>query len=152
MTLVYGRDEWVADFVCRHAPHSEHGFKNYVAIGLEDAGELIAGVVYNEFRGRSMHISIASTTPRWATRKTLRAFFAYPFMQCKVARLTAYTGRSMTSVRKFMERLGFVLEGTIRSEYEDDDRVVYGMLRNECRWIEVAHVKPIQRSVASACT
>lgn len=149
MTLVYGRDEWVANFVIAHAPHAERGFRDYAAIGVMDHGELIAGVVYNEFRGHSMHVSMASVTPRWATRKSLMALFAYPFMQCKVARLTAYTGRSMTSVRKFMERLGFVLEGTMRKGFADDDCVIYGMLRDECRWIEVAHERQPE---PAACT
>lgn len=139
MRLLYEQDKRVADWVADHAPHSERGFRDYVAIGVEEDGYLIAGVVYNEYRGHSMHVSMASVTPRWASRGRLKALFAYPFEQVRVARLTAYTGRSMTSVRRFLERLGFVLEGTIRKGFADDDCVVYGMLRDECRWIGVAH-------------
>ena len=149
MNLVYGQDAWVAEFVRKHAPHSEGGFKDYVAIGLEDKGELVAGCVYNEFRGHSIHISMASVTPRWASRRTIRAFLAYPFVQLKVARLTAYTGRSMTSVRKFLERVGFRQEGILRKGFADDDCVVYGMLRDECRWIEVAHAKQPEPAACS---
>lgn len=135
MTLVYGQDAAVAEFVRARAPHASNGFDKYIAIGVEQGGEIIAGCVYNEYRGHSMHVSIASTTPRWATRKTLFAFFAYPFLQLQVKRLTAYTGRSMSSVRRFLERLGFVQEGVLRAGFADDDCVVYGMLRDECRWI-----------------
>jgi len=97
--------------------------------------DLVAGVVYNEYRGHSMHVSMASSTPRWATKRTLRELFSYPFVQLKVKRLTAYTGRSMTSVQAFLERLGFQFEGIARQGFEDDDCVIYGMLRSECRWI-----------------
>jgi RimJ/RimL family protein N-acetyltransferase len=135
MNLVYGRDQEVAKWVAQHAPHAENGFDKYVAIGVEKDGELVAGCVYNEFRGHSIHVSIASTTPRWATRSTLAAFFGYPFEQLQVKRLTAYTGKSMQSVRDFLERLGFKPEGCVRDGFADDDCMVYGMLRNECRWI-----------------
>jgi RimJ/RimL family protein N-acetyltransferase len=135
MNLVYGHDAVIAEWVRARAPHADNGFEKYTAIGVEHAGEIVAGCVYNEYRGHSMHVSIASATPRWATRKTLRAFFGYPFLQLQVKRLTAYTGKSMSSVRRFLERLGFVQEGVLRSGFADDDCVVYGMLREECRWI-----------------
>jgi len=134
-SLVYGRDREVAEWVRMRAPHAEAGFEKYVAIGVALGGELVAGVVYNEYRGHSMHVSMASSTPRWATKRTLRELFSYPFVQLKVKRLTAYTGRSMTSVQAFLERLGFQFEGIARQGFEDDDCVIYGMLRSECRWI-----------------
>lgn len=135
MNLVYGQDAEVARWVAARAPHAENGFEKYVAIGIEEGGELIAGCVYNDYRGHAMHVSIASSTPRWANKKTLRAFFGYPFEQLQVGRLTAYTGKSMTGVRGFLERLGFVQEGELRKGFADDDCVIYGMLRDECRWI-----------------
>lgn len=135
MNLVYGQDRRVAEWVMKKAPHADY-LADYVAIGLEEDGSLVAGVVYNEYRGNSIHVSIASSHPKWANRKTLFAFFAYPFLQLKVKRLTAYTGKSMASVRKFLERLGFVMEGTMRQGFVDDDCVIYGMLKDECRWIE----------------
>ena len=136
MNLVYGRDQEVAEWVAQRAPHAQTGFEKYVAIGIEEKGALIAGCVYNDYRGHSIHVSIASSSPRWATKKTLRAFFGYPFGQLQVERLTAYTGKSMASVRTFLVRLGFVEEGVIRKGFADEDCIVYGMLREECRWIK----------------
>lgn len=141
MNLVYGRDAEIAQWVAQRAPHAEGGFEKYVAIGVEKDGVLIAGCVYNDFRGHAIHVSIASSTPRWATKKVLYAFFAYPFVQLNVKRLTAYTGKSMASVRTFLVRLGFVEEGLIREGFADDDCVVYGMLARECRWIRTTHEK-----------
>ena len=133
--LVYGHDEDVAAFVCAHAPHAENGFRDYTAIGIARNGELVAGVVYNEFRGHSIHCSIASTDPRWASRGVLFTIFAYPFLQLKVERITVYTGKTMSHVRQFLERLGFQQEGIVRRGFADDDAVIYGMLKDECPWI-----------------
>jgi len=135
LRAIFDQHARIARFVCQHAPHSEKGFDKYVAIGLEDEGQLIAGCVYSEYRGHSIHVSMASTTPRWATKSTLALFFGYPFLQLKCKRLTAYTGKSMANVRAFLTRLGFTQEGVIREGFADDDCVVYGMLRDECRWI-----------------
>jgi RimJ/RimL family protein N-acetyltransferase len=136
LKLIYGQDARVAEWVRSRAPHAENGFEKYVAIGIESEGDLIAGCVYNDFRGHAMHVSIASSSPRWATKRTLQALFDYPFRQLHVERLTAYTGKSMASVRTFLVRLGFVEEGVIRKGFADDDAVIYGMLRKECRWIQ----------------
>mgnify|MGYP001569443438 CR=1 FL=1 len=134
--MIYDQHARIIRFVCQHAPHAENGFDQHaVAIGLEENGELIAGCVYSEYRGHSIHISMASTTPRWANRRTLAVFFGYPFLQLKCKRLTAYTGKSMANVRAFLTRLGFTQEGVIREGFADDDCVVYGMLSGECRWI-----------------
>lgn len=135
MRLIYGHDEAVARWVQEHAPHAENGFRDFIAIGVERDGALIAGWVFNEYRGHSIHVSMASTTPLWASRRTLRAIFTYPFVELPCKRLTAYTGARMVDVRRFLERLGFVQEGVVRHGFADDDCVIYGMLREECRWL-----------------
>lgn len=153
MNLVYGQDAVVAEWIRAHGPHAEVPFDKCATIGVEEGGRLIAGAVFTEYRPHSgsIHLSGASVTPRWATRKTLHALFAYPFLQLKVKRLTAYTGFSMSSVRQFLERLGFVQEGILRAGYADDDCVVYGMLREECRWVMkgIGHAK---QPLPAACS
>jgi hypothetical protein len=71
VNLVYGHDAAVARWVQERAPHAQNGFRDFVAIGIERNGDLVAGVVYNEYRGHSIHASIASSDPRWASRRTL---------------------------------------------------------------------------------
>jgi len=132
---VYGHDAAVARWVQERAPHAQNGFRDFVAIGIEREGELVAGVVYNEYRGHSIHASIASSTPRWASRGTLAGIFAYPFVQLNCRRITVYTGKTMIPVRQFLERLGFQQEGVVREGFDDDDCVIYGMLKEECQWI-----------------
>lgn len=133
--LLYGHDKIVAAWVCERAPHAQNGLRDPVTIGVVRDGALIAAVAYSEYRGHSIEVSMASTDPRWATRRTLKAIFSYPFVQLPCERLTAYTGESMTHVRQFLERLGFQQEGIVRRGFADDNAVIYGMLKEECRWI-----------------
>jgi hypothetical protein len=123
------------EWICAHAPHAEKGFRDYVAVGVEEGGLLIAGWVFDNYHGHTITASMASTTPRWASRRTLKALFSYPFVQLPCTRMTALTGESMTNVRDFLLRLGFLQEGLVRRGFADDNCVIYGMLREECRWI-----------------
>jgi RimJ/RimL family protein N-acetyltransferase len=42
--------------------------------------------------------------------------------------------------RRFDENLGFVQEGIIRRGADDGtDMILYGMLKEECRWLELAN-------------
>lgn len=135
MTPIVGHDAEIAHWVGQRLDNPDWG-EWYTAIGLGDQGKIIAGVIYHNYRPpTNMEISIATDTPRWATRGNLRMFFHYPFEQLGVTRLTAITGRKNAKVRRFNERLGFVKEGVLRQAYVDDDAVIYGLLRSECRWL-----------------
>jgi RimJ/RimL family protein N-acetyltransferase len=61
--------------------------------------------------------------------------FGYPFNQVGCRRLTATTEAKNQPVRAFLCHLGFREEGVIRQGFPTDDAVVYGMLRDECRWL-----------------
>ena len=109
------------------------------ACGVMLDGEIVATVVFNEYRilkqGSSMQASVASTTPRWATRAVLRCIFEYPFNQMKVTRLWASTSRKNKQARRFLERVGFTYEGCARRAYNGTvDAMVYSMLPDECKW------------------
>jgi len=85
---------------------------------------------------------MASTTPRWCTRKTLYGLLGYPFIQLKVRRITICTEKRNKKLRKLVagvgskKGLGFKLEGNLRRGYPTDDCLIYGMLKEEAiKWI-----------------
>ena len=134
-----GADPFVAAWVARQL-EAEDGFGPCAAIGVVLDGSLIAGVVYHDYRkmarGATMQASIATTTPRWATRRTLRDIFSYPFVQMQVARLWVCVGRKNRRSRSMVERLGFKMEGVARRAHDGAmDAMIYSMLPFECRWI-----------------
>lgn len=105
------------------------------AIGIIEGNEIIAGIVYNQFRNANIEMTIASTSPRWCRRETLKFLFAYPFIQLGCRRVTAATEATNQPVRAFLVRLGFRHEGNLRQWFGPADAAVYGMLRSECRWL-----------------
>ena len=126
-------DPFVVDWVCReldiHPSHPE-------AIGISWGGQLIAGVIYSGYRPRdsAVEMSIYSTSPRWATRRVLRAVFGYPFTQLNLKRVEAVTRDDNHAAQRLLDRLGFTREGVLRSGYQGRDGYIYGMLSDECRW------------------
>lgn len=138
MQLVYGCDAQVAAWVEQLMPAfaGDDHFGVCTAIGIAEGSQLIAGAVFHNYRGHDIEISFAATDPRWASRQRIRAIFGYPFHQLGVVRLTTVTGRKNKRARKLDEGLGFKLEGVLRKGYDgQQDAMIYGLLREECRWI-----------------
>lgn len=140
---LYGHDEAVARWVGDHV-----GIKDFgpcAAIGIMRDDELIAGVVYNNWRHPFdpglIEATMASTTHRWCNRATLAVIFGYPFNQLGCRRVTLTTEAKNQPVRAFLCHLGFREEGVIRQGFPTDDAVIYGMLRGECRWLAKEQMK-----------
>ena len=134
---IYGQDFHIARWVGLRV--DEDDFGACTTIGLEEDGNLIAGVVYNLYNGPSicMHVA-AEPGKRWMTRDYLFRCFAYPFIQLDCNRVTGIVKADNLEARRFDEHLGFKQEGVIRKGAADgSDMILYGMLKEECRWLGV---------------
>ena len=106
----------------------------YEAIGLEHDGKIVAAAVYTDHIGAGITMNVAiDCGGRWMTKEALRAVFRYPFRQLGCRRVTALIASRNAASRRITEKLGFHQEGVMRAGLEDDDLIVYGMLREECR-------------------
>jgi RimJ/RimL family protein N-acetyltransferase len=133
--IIVGRDVAVAEWVRRRIPDGIDAWGPCRAIGIARGNELIAGIVYNNFRWPSIEASIASIEPGWCSRRNLAAAFAFPFRQLGVRRVGASTAAANAEVRRFLLRLGFRQEGVMRQALKSGDAVIFGMLEPECRWL-----------------
>lgn len=125
---------WAGD---RLACHFDAGAR---AIGLEGAEGLRAVAVFERFTEGDCHIHIATTNTGHAmSRQFIHAAFIYPFVQLRQRRLTGLVQTSNTRAMRFNLKLGFTIEGRLRETHADDDTIVLGMLRRECRFIPVEH-------------
>jgi RimJ/RimL family protein N-acetyltransferase len=137
-TTIYGQESKVVPWVGQRIDEDNFG-KECIALGLEEDGKLIAGVVFNWYTGPSIAMHVAAEPGRrWLNRDFLYRCFAYPFLQLKCNRVTGLVKVDNLDSQRFNERLGFKKEGVIRQGAEDKtDFILYGMLKDECRWLEL---------------
>lgn len=137
-TTIYGQEERIVPWVGQRVDEDRFG-EDCVALGLEEDGELIAGVVFNWYTGASISMHVAAEPGRrWLNRDFLYRCFAYPFLQLNCNRVTGLVKVNNLDAQRFDEHLGFVKEGVIRQGTDDKtDLILYGMLKSECRWLEI---------------
>ena len=108
---------------------------------VQKNGQLIAGAVFHDYRDGQIEASIAASSPSWATRSVLYSLFAYPFNQCDANRLLVTCDESNDKAMKMNKQLGFTPEGILRQMYYPNDAIVWGMLKDECKWITKKELK-----------
>lgn len=135
-TTIYGQDARVLDFMDKHLPDCKfNGSEN--TLGVEQNGELLAGVVFEGYTGSSISIHVAALEGRlWLSKEFLFRVFAYPFLQLECNRVTGLVRVDNPKAQKLDEHLGFIREGVMRKGATDGtDYIIYGMLKEECRWL-----------------
>lgn len=140
--LVLGHDAEVAAWVAARIPHMAGGaFGPCAAIGVVVGNEMVAGVVFHEFQPAhgTMMLSMAATSPRWATRGHVRGLLAYPFQQIGVHKLWTLTEAQNQRALRFNKGVGFRQEAVLRDQFGPKRHaVVCSMLAREWRkrWSE----------------
>lgn len=142
MNLVYGRDDVVIPWICHNLQINNPG--PCVAIGIAKDNLLIGGALYNNHHlniygiPQSIELSFVTIDKHWATRGIVSALLSYPFIQLKVKRVQLTIRKRDMHTRRFVERLGFTLEGVARkAHHTGQDAAVYSMLPHECRWVKL---------------
>ncbi len=143
--ILTGRDELVGPWVCKRTG-GEWWPGMGTAIGLEQDGKLIAGVLYDNYNGANIQMHVAGEGRRWLNRDYLRFCFHYPFNQLKVKRITGIVPSVNDDALKFDTHIGFRYETTLRDAHPDGDLIVLVMRREDCRWIGDDHGKQIERA------
>lgn len=140
MRLVWGLDKQVGEYVAAQFPIAieRGGFKVVRAVGIADQqNRLIGGIVMTEFRGHDAELSIYCDTPNALTPKMLRELCSWAFEGQNMKRLTASVSKKNKRSRRFVQGIGFRLEGTKRYGFHDGtDECIYGMTYDNCRWLK----------------
>lgn len=135
--IVTGEDSRVGPWVCERAGGTWIPGRG-TTIGLECDGELVAGVLYEDFNGVNLLMHVAATPDRrWLVRDYLWFCFYYPFVQLGCKRVTGIVPSCNLDARRFDEHLGFVLEATLKDAHPDGDLLVYAMRKEDCRWLNL---------------
>ena len=135
--VLFGADALVAELVRTRMPFTRPSFGPCTALGVVKNNTLVGGVVYHNFVGFNLEVSLAFDDPRWCSRATLRTLFNYPFNQLGCVRITCITSKKNKKTRRLCEGVGWKLEGIHAKAYDGVETAVsYGMLREDCKWIK----------------
>ncbi len=107
-------------------------YEPFVGLVLfDDKGQADGACIFNNWDGRDINFTCVNSH---RLRPTDARFVAkYVFGQLNCHRCTAVTARHNSPARKALRQLGFKVEGFLREHFNDDDGVVYGLLRSEQR-------------------
>jgi RimJ/RimL family protein N-acetyltransferase len=107
-------------------------FNTDAAIGLE-RGQMVAGVVYENWNGASMtcHIAVQGLlTPAY-----LGAIFHYPFVWCGARKIIAPVAESNAESVRFVLKLGFKEEARLLDAHPEGAIRLYTMTPDCCRYL-----------------
>jgi RimJ/RimL family protein N-acetyltransferase len=101
----------------------------------DDWGKLLGGVVFYDYTERSISMHVAGFGPHWINRTLLWVTFDYPFRQLRCANIFCQVRSSNEHTLKFIRKIGFQHETTIKDVFPDADLVVSRMYATTCRWL-----------------
>jgi len=137
----------VGEWVCSQTGGGYHAERSN-AIGLRRGEDLVCGVVYENWNGRSIVCHIAfrgRLTPAY-----LGAVFDYPFNVCKVDKIIAPIGSGNVKAITLVSKMGFIEEGRIKNADTDGDIVLLTLTRDACRYLGTPYGK--KSTPAATCS
>ena len=96
------------------------------------------GLIFHDYRPQQeIWWTVYSVDKRWCNRRMLRIMFGMAFEVFGCKRISLLVNKSNTASLNFVKKLGFQQEGMFRA-YRDngEDCCIFGMLKNECKWIK----------------
>ena len=128
----------VAAFVAQQAG-CEMTWAGYFGIGLEQDGELVAGVILESYTGRNANIHVAGIGKHWLNRNFLLTVFDFCFNRLGLQRLTGLVEADNAAALRFDTHLGFRLEYTMPDGGRHGDCHILVMRREDCRYLPEVH-------------
>ena len=131
---------WAARILCAHLDP-----KLCAWITVRNNFNILGVVVYTNITRHNCDMAVASSTPRFLSRRMLDVVFHYPFITLGLGRVSAIIDESNARSLSLCSRLGFVQEGTLRRWFGERSGIVMGLLRDDCKWIGVENEQKFSR-------
>jgi RimJ/RimL family protein N-acetyltransferase len=127
-------NDWIWRRVGRESPFGPE--RAFCAIGVEEDGELIAGVIFDSFAtGIRCSMHTAGVGKRWCSRTLLRMCFEYAFITAGVKVIVNTVAADNEESIRLTTRIGFKEVGRVPDGATDSDLIIYALHRNDCRWL-----------------
>lgn len=111
--LVFDEKERVSSWVAEQVDQAASWGDCY-AMGAEVKGELVGGIVFNNFNLSNATCHIAVSKPNRLFLEMLDHAYVYAFGQCKLKRLTGLVASDNLKALKLDKHIGFIEEGVMR--------------------------------------
>lgn len=137
---IHFNNEWHGSMICHGLDEKRPFIKGYDnVISITQEGKLLGGVLYDNYRVRSIQMHLAGYERNWGSRAMLWVCFDYPFNTCMVERIFAEVPSTRPEVLEIVKRVGFVDHTAKRNAVPGGDLVVLSMDRDQCKWL---HLRP----------
>jgi len=97
--------------------------------------ETVGAIIFNNYDQRDVHFTCVMSAP--ISMRDARYVAKYVFKQLGCRRCTAITSERNVAARRALLKLGFKFEGKMRDHYDDEDGVMYGLLRSEQKIVRI---------------
>lgn len=135
-------DKWrqaVFEYIKPKAHINEDLKDQYSYIGFIEDNNILGGLLFSDYDGHNIFVHLALDTPRVCQRRFIKMMFSYCFIQLKCSRMTAMCVNGYTRNERLLKGVGFTKEGVIRKVMKVKDKFVdsaiYGILKEECKWV-----------------
>ncbi len=107
----------------------------FEAWGITDRlGKLTGAIVLTDYSERNVELTFVG--PGLLKPGVCRELATHCFDTLKCNRVTVRTRSQNRYIRGLIEKMGARQEGILRRYFNDDDAVIYGLLREECRYLK----------------
>lgn len=100
-----------------------------------DDGELLGGVIYQNFTHESIAMHIAGFSKQWVNRELIWVCFHYPFVQLGVNRIFGQVPEWNTKALEFDLWFGFKILTKIDGVFPNGGVIVLVLEKADCRWL-----------------
>jgi len=121
--LVFDEKERVGDWVANQVGQVS-SWGDFYAMGAELKGELVAGVVFNNFTGSSATAHIAVSKPTKGLMELLDHAFVYAFKTCELRRVTGLVEVENEKALILDKHIGFIEEGVMHEAGTDGQDII----------------------------
>lgn len=106
-------------------------------VGLEENGQIIAVVGYDNYNGASLSMHVAGEGKRWMTREFLWYAFYYPFVEVGVKVIIGLVSGDNEAALKLDKHLGFEEACIIKDASPNADLHILTMPREKCKFLSI---------------
>jgi hypothetical protein len=113
------------------------------AVGLVHDGEIFAGVIYEDWNGRSINCHFVANgrlTPAFVA-----AIFDYPFNVCGVEKAIVIVEETLKESLDIVQHMGFTEEARIKDAHPNGDLIILTLKKSDCRYLEPRYAERIGR-------